>query len=73
MTQLPPLLMALCALVLSDAAVAAAPAMATPQPAPPARPKVDPSKQRDCEHAWAAQRIKKGSHRAFVRACVRHG
>jgi hypothetical protein len=78
MTQLAPILTALCALALSDAAVAAAPAAATPQPGPaaalhPARPRADPTKQRDCEHAWAAQRIKKGSHRAFIRACVRHG
>jgi hypothetical protein len=40
--------------------------------APPAA-KPDPAKLRDCEQAWARQRIKKGSKKAFIRACVRHG
>ena len=59
-----------------DAAVAGAadssPA-AKPAAAAPAKSKADPAKAVDCERAWAALRIKKGSHRAFVRACVRHG
>jgi hypothetical protein len=68
MQKLPLILVTVAALATAGSALAAPPA-----PPPTARAKVDPAKLRDCEHAWAAQRIKKGAHRAFIRACVRHG
>jgi hypothetical protein len=73
---------AICSLLLAGDAFAAAmpphqPASAAPAaPAtqtPTQTPKVDPAKLRDCEQAWARQRVKKGSRKAFIRACVSHG
>ena len=49
------------------------PSPAPPRTSAPQVSKVDPAKQRDCEQAWARQRIKKGSKKAFIHACVRHG
>jgi hypothetical protein len=46
---------------------------APPHASTPPGPKADPAKLRDCEQAWARQRVKKGSKKAFIRACVRHG
>ncbi len=66
--------MTFCALALAgDALAAGGPEAAPPLAKPAARPKVDTAKQRDCEKAWSMQRIRKGSHKAFIRACVRHG
>ena len=71
MSRTLPILMAALALLLAQPAAASA--SPPPRPSPAARPRTDPVKLHDCEQAWAAQRIKKGSHRAFIRACVRHG
>jgi|WetSurMetagenome_2_1015567.scaffolds.fasta_scaffold112184_3 hypothetical protein len=49
------------------------PSAAPPHASTPPGPKADPAKLRDCEQAWARQRVKKGSRKAFIRACVRHG
>jgi hypothetical protein len=68
MQKLPLILVTTAALASAGGAFAAPAA-----PPPAAKVKADPVKLRDCEHAWAVQRIKKGSHRAFIRACVRHG
>ncbi len=68
--------LAVASLLLVQGAAAAMPQRPAPPPSsgPPARQaRVDPVKLRDCEDAWSRQRIKKGSHKAFVRACVRHG
>ncbi len=66
--------MAALALLLAQDAGAAGIAAARPSlAAAVAKPRTDPAKLRDCERAWTAQRIRKGSHHAFIRACVRHG
>ena len=49
------------------------PAPVPPHASAPQASRADPAKQRDCEQAWARQRVKKGSKKAFIRACVRHG
>ncbi len=63
---------ALAALILAAAAPAtlAAPA---PAPAKHAAAHVDPVKKAACEKVWAAQKVRHGSHAAFVAACVSKG
>lgn len=73
---------AFSAFLLAGDAAAASPFRPAPAPAAPSgpgtmRPIPNPppsaAKQRACEQAWQRQRIKKGSRKAFIRACVRHG
>jgi hypothetical protein len=70
--------MSLCVLALAGDALAAsgpeaAPSLSAAPAKPAARPKADPAKLKDCEKAWSMQRIRKGSHKAYIRACVGHG
>lgn len=73
---------ALSSLLLAGNADASSPRGPAPAPAAPPgpgamqpipNPPASTAKQKDCEAAWQRQRIKKGSRKAFIRACVRHG
>jgi hypothetical protein len=68
----------LWALLIAQGAfpAAAEPKAAPAKPQPPATrsaPAEDSAKLAACERAWDQQKIKKGSRRRFIDACVKHG
>ena len=63
----------LAALILAAAAPATAAPTAPPASGKPGAPHQDSAKKIACEKVWAAQKVRHGSHAAFVAACVAKG
>lgn len=68
MTKFAPVLLAIAGLAIAGSAGAATTAA-------PAKPKASAAstKRASCEAEWKAQTTHKGSHKAFIKACVAKG